>query len=301
MSVFIWLLTIVLIIFIIVAIVIMILRIISTKRLPFFILLFLILPVGQLFMLHSFRYETWSAFWLAGVFLALLADILLLIYAISQEKKTAVEEELKEARHTMVLEKSHYESALERREELAEIRRDFNEKLEAVTKLVGRGRDESARQYIANLAGKINQTAEGAYCNIPVVNAVLTEKGKECALAGIELIVEISLPKALAVSPMHLCSIFSNILDNAIAACKKAQNKDKPVIRLSSLIDGDYLFVKAVNPSDRPGQRPISGRGYGLRIISELAKQYEGGLQTNYRDGQFTAIVTLLALRPVYK
>jgi sensor histidine kinase regulating citrate/malate metabolism len=252
------------------------------------------MPVGQLLMLYSFSFDEWSAFWLSGLLFGLAANVLLLLYAISQEKKTAAQEELRETRHRIALEKSHYEAVEQRREELAVIRRDFNRKLETVAGFVRSGEDKEARAGISALAGKINRTKENPYCAIPVINAVLTEKDRNCAAAGIALSVDLNLPDALAVEPMHLCSIFSNILDNAIAACLEIQGADRPVIRLSTLPDGDYLFIKAVNPSAEP-KKSAPGRGYGTRILKELANRYEGDFQSDYRDGMFTAVVSLLA------
>jgi two-component sensor histidine kinase len=69
----------------------------------------------------------------------------------------------------------------------------------------------------------------------------------------------------------------------------------RPAIQLSSLTDGDYLFIKAVNPSFEP-KKPEPGRGYGMRILSELAEQYGGAFFSEYQSGVFTAVVSLLAV-----
>jgi signal transduction histidine kinase len=281
------------------------------RRVPALLCLFPILPVGQLFMLRSFAFDGWSAFWLIGLSLGFAAYVLLLICTISQEKKTSSEEALRETRHRIELERIHYEAVEQRRRELDRIRRDFSQKLEAIAGFARSGGTAEAREGIFALAGRIDGTKEKPYCAIPVVNAVLAEKAQNCAAAGINLSVDLNLPEDLAVEPMHLCSIFCNLLDNAIAACKTARDGDgtaaergggettergggRPVIRLSSLKDGDYLFIKAVNPSAEP-KCAGPGRGYGLRILSELAGRYGGDFQSDYRDGTFTAVVSLLA------
>ena len=55
---------------------------------------------------------------------------------------------------------------------------------------------------------------------IPVVNDVLSEKNKVCMNDGVELSVDLDFPPVLQVEPLHLCSIFSNLLDNAINGVK---------------------------------------------------------------------------------
>jgi signal transduction histidine kinase len=292
---------------------------VSMRKVPVYLCMFLILPVSLLLMLRSFSFEGWSAYWLAGLLLGLASNFLLLVYAISQEKKTAAQEELRETRHRIELEESHYEAVERRREELGSIRRDFNEKLEAVAGLVCAGEDEEARESISALAESIGRTKENPYCAIPVINAVLTNMEHDCAAAGIVLSIDLNLPNALAIEPMHLCSVFCNILDNAIAACRELQGAGagmggrasadaetlageragsragRPVIRLSSIMDGDYLIIKTTNPAKKPGRKPAPRRGYGLRILSELTKQHGGDFQCHYRDGTFTALASLLA------
>lgn len=274
---------------------VMVWRMISVRKFQPFYLLFFILPIGQLITIYSFIFSTWTVFWLLGVLLSLVADLVLLAYTISQEKKTQLEEELREARHQMELEQFHYREVEQRREELAKIRHDFNNQLASVTQLVLSSENGSAQELIRSLADEISKTEEFLYCAIPVVNAILTEKAQECLQAHIGLEVELDIPARISVEPMHLCSVFSNLLDNAITACKQVPDEKKPVILLSSKVDGDYLFIKAVNPSVEPPKKPLPGHGYGSRILSDLAARYSGNYKSEYRDGMFTAVVSLLA------
>jgi len=80
------------------------------------------------------------------------------------------------------------------------------------------------------------------------------------------------------------------LLDNAIRASK---DFDGGWIRLSSMVIGDYLFIKTENPSEKPPEKPAPGRGYGTRILSDLTARYGGSYLTEYNDGIFTAMVTI--------
>ena len=270
-------------------------RMIGTRKFQPFFLLFFILPIGQLIMVYSFLFTTWTVWGLMGILMSLAADLVLLIYTISQEKKTELEEELRETRHTMELEQSHYRDVEQRREELQKIRHDFNNQLASIGRLIRSGEEASAQDMIHALAEEIADTKENPYCAIPVVNAILTEKAQACTAAGIGFEMELDIPVRLSVEQMHLCSIFSNLLDNAINACKQAQSS-APTIRLTSMVDGDYLFIKAINPSNKPSATPLPGHGYGSRILSDLAARYGGDYQSEYRDGMFTAVASLLAI-----
>ena len=271
-------------------------RTIAARRLRPAFLLFLLLPGSQLIMLYSFTYDTQTIYWLISMFFGLGANFALLAYTVSQESKTALEEEIRETRHLLELEQAHYAQVEERREELAKIRSDFNARLGTAAALVRTGKDDAAGNMITALSEKINNTKENPYCNIPVVNAILTQKAQECAAANIRLSIDLHFPAALDIAPMHLCSIFGNLMDNAITACKNIDNGTSPAIRLSSLAHGDYLFIKTVNTSPQPAKNPKTGRGYGSRILEDIAAIYSGGCQAGYNNGCFTAVVSLLAV-----
>ena len=285
-------------------------RMIKTRRIRFFVLLFLLWPASQIIILYSLDHDPITTFWLVGIVSSLAANFSLLGYTISQENKIELEKGIKEMQHFLELEQAHYCQVEQRMKELAIIRNDFRSRLGTVATLVRLGEDDSARHMISNLSEKINRTKENPYCDIPIINAVLTEKAGECEAADIQLIIDLDLPNHIDIPQMHLCSIFSNLMDNAIAACRNIANgtgaandtnpsqktATRPVIRLSSLAEGDYLFIKTVNPAIEPAMNASPKRGYGFRILSELSSRYDGKYQTEYNSGCFTAIVSLLAV-----
>ena len=236
--------------------------------------------------------------WLIAFFLAVLLDVILGVYASFRDRKSAYEKELRDIQHKMDMEKSHYNEVERRRDELAKIRHDFNNQLVSITQLVRSGEDTLAHELIDSVAQEIAGTQENPYSSIPVVNALLSEKAQECAAAGITLELTLNIPENLQIEQMHLCSIFGNLLDNAITACRKADSGGRPIISLTSVADGDYLFIKLTNPSDEPARKPTEGRGYGTRILSGIAERYDGEYRYGYKNGIFTAAISLLAAPP---
>ena len=233
-------------------------------------------------------------FWCVCILLSAVSIVCLLYYVVSLEKKAELEKELQDIHYTMELEQAHYRTMQERREELARIRHDFNNQLAAVSLLIQSGEENDAQSMLRQLGENIAATREEPYCSVPVINAVLTEKTAMCEREGIRLEVQLDLPDTLTMDPLHLCSIFANLLDNAAKAAKFTA---EPTITLSSAVAGDYLFIKTVNPS-LPQKNPGKGHGYGSKILKQLAAKYDGSYQTSYEDGVFTAVVTLLLEQP---
>lgn len=246
--------------------------------------------------LNYYAYVSASSalFWCVCILMSGGAIVCLLYYVVSLEKKAELEKELQDIHYTMELEQAHYRTIQERREELARIRHDFNNQLAAVSLLIQSGENHDAQNMIRQLGENIAATQEEPYCSVSVINAVLIEKMAMCENESIRLEVELELPDALAIDPLHLCSIFTNLLDNAAEAAKRTEDS---TITLSSAVAGDYLFIKTVNPSLQP-KKPDKGHGYGSKILKQLSEKYDGGYQTSYEDGVFTAVVSLLLEQP---
>jgi signal transduction histidine kinase len=253
---------------------------INGKQLYPQMLLLLALPGLAFLMLYDGLYLRSLAFLYGGNFL-------LLAYAVIFEEKCAVYRE-------KALIKAHRREVENRWDEFRKIRHDMNNQLATIEILIRSEQEESARDMIDTLAQEIINTNENPYCAIPVINAILTEKKHTCAMAGIDLYVELELPERLGVENIHLCSIFGNLLDNAIRASKEVKDVPRPAIELRSLADGDYLFIKSANPSNKPAKTRLPGRGYGTRILTDLAARYHGEYRGEYENGIFTASVLLL-------
>lgn len=253
------------------------------------------LPVILIILCLSLNYYAYISasnmyFWYVCILLSGVSIVFLLYYVVSLEKKTMLEQELQNIHYTMELEQTHYKAVEERCEEFAKIRHDFNNQLSTIHLLIQSGEKNDAHAMLKQLGEDITSTSDNVYCSIPVVNAVLTEKESLCRNVGITLHTALELPEALAIEPLHMCSILSNLIDNAVRGCSESE---QPIITLSSSTAGDYLFLRTVNPAKLP-QKPKSGHGYGSKILKELAKRYDGSYETSYENGIFTAVISLV-------
>ena len=100
---------------------------------------------------------------------------------------------------------------------------------------------------------------------------------------------------------LDLVRVFTNILDNAIEANEKLGKDTKRYIKLSSKAEGNYLYIKAENPSvvtDNSGEFRTNKKkkklhGYGLIILNDIAKSYDGTFSVENQDNIFTALLAL--------
>lgn len=263
-------------------------KIIDDKKTYSHLAFFFILPGCFFAVLYTFVSDLGSTQRWLGLVLTFIGNSVLLLYVLWIAHR--------ETRNIARLEHAYAQEVNNRRENFIMIRHDFNNQLATIGRLIRNGEDSSSQNMIEALSKEIQQTNENPYSNIPVVNAIITEKARVCAQWGIGFNVELDMPERLSVENIHLCSIFGNLLDNAINACKQTDPATQPAIRLQAMVDGDYLFIKLTNPSNKPPKKKAFGRGYGSRILSDLAARYQGEYSGEYENGLYTASVLLLAL-----
>ena len=105
---------------------------------------------------------------------------------------------------------------------------------------------------------------------------------------------EILLEDTAKIQPVHLCSVFSNLLDNARRAAAVCTAKERKII-VKAAQKGDYLHIKVENTSAFPEKRKktADGHGYGQEILKDIAMQYNGDFYTDWKDGIYTAVISM--------
>ena len=95
-----------------------------------------------------------------------------------------------------------------------------------------------------------------------------------------------------------LCTIFSNLLDNAVEACR-AQNGRQDIFVEAKTSAGTFLLSvsnptgAAANITRKTTKADKRNHGFGLKNVERAAKKYGGTLQTDIQNGMFCADVLL--------
>lgn len=142
---------------------------------------------------------------------------------------------------------------------------------------------------------EVARTKEYTYCGNAVVNAVLTEKASACEKCGILMKTELELAEEPNIQPVHLCSIFSNLMDNAIRAAKACPEGQR-FVSVRTMRSGDYFHIKVENSALDPKKEKANDRkGYGKKILADIVFQYDGEFQSSWKDGVYSAVISLTA------
>ena len=172
------------------------------------------------------------------------------------------------------------------------VRHDFRNHLLALDGLLGAGRPEEARAYLAKIDASVQTAILSLYTGNPVVDVLLSEKFRQAQEAGITTAIEGTLPPGP--EDFDLCVLFANALDNAIHACVDVSG-DKSIC-VACTRQGDFLLIRIKN-SCLPGA--VETIGTGLRNMQTVAEKYHGTLRTRCVGATYLLEVLLhISARP---
>lgn len=192
------------------------------------------------------------------------------------------------------LESEHYRNIENQRKALLTLEQQFTEKLNAIYQKILSDEYSTAEGLTAKLIEQVTATKEFPFCPSSIINAVLTNKQHLCQKKSISFKAEISIQDCSCINKIHLCSVFSNLLDNAIHACEELPTEVRRSVTISAKQHGDYLHVKVLNTSLLPVEKaPSTGHGYGQKILTDIASLYHGVFFTEFANGIYKAAISL--------
>lgn len=207
-----------------------------------------------------------------------------------------IADQVQSAEQQLNVQSEYYREMQENIIRVNRIRHDLNNQLKTAYYLLEQGHPEEVRRQLDTLQSCVQEHIGTSYCENFLVDAILKEKSAHCQKLGIPLELHVLVPADLKIESAHLCSAFSNLLDNCIAAAKNAGPDSGPIILRSDIHKG-YLTILCSNPSVPPQKQPrqdiLRRHGMGLEILGRLAKLYDGNFQTSYTDGRFHVTMML--------
>ena len=186
----------------------------------------------------------------------------------------------------------HYETLIADMEDAAKIRHDIRNQLQTVYALLQSGSHEQAKSQLDDIGALVNQAP--SYCANPVINALLQVKAGQYESAGVTLDCRCEVPAAIPIAGVELCSLFSNVLDNALRAARDSAQA-APTVELRSGLQGNVFTLSCRNSCpEKPENTLRPGHGLGLEILRDLAARHDGTVQTRHENGTFFTTVQLL-------
>lgn len=184
-------------------------------------------------------------------------------------------------------------------------RHDFNNHINCLYGLIKLEKSHEAQQYIERLAEdtiRINNIIDAGN---PVLTAILNTKSTAAQRDKINMDTAIELPENIKIEPIDLSIIVSNLLDNALEACKSEDVENKHIM-LDMRIRSNNLIIKVSNSKSSQivvntnaidagfTSKPDSANhGFGLSNIKHAVNKYGGIVKFEDKGSSFTANIAL--------
>lgn len=132
------------------------------------------------------------------------------------------------------------------------------------------------------------------YCDNVILNIIINEKVDFCKKNEIDFDVKVCSIDIDFMEPIDITTIFGNLLDNAVEACKGIKRGH---IALEAGSFNGFIYVQLFNSFSKKTKWDVRGfplsdkgeqHGIGLRNVEKILKKYNGNMEFSAEEGVFT-------------
>ncbi len=231
---------------------------------------------------------------IVGVFIQLGAVILLKVSNnISREKELEAKIYLKE--------QQQYYEYLERRERnTKKFRHDVRNHLELLTEFIAKKQYKEVDEYLERINIKIDELGNAISLGNGIAEAIVNKYYYQALNLGINMKVSGAFPTECRIDAFDLCTIFSNILSNALEA---ASESEKKMVYLDCRYNDKNIIINIRNTYKDQGQfkdnyfvTTKSNReyhGFGLENVKECIERNNGLIDIEVEKEEFIETISI--------
>lgn len=245
-----------------------------------------------------------STFVIVAVICMILANISVGMLAPYLLKQVTMETNMDYGQELSSMEYKYYEMSVENEKRLHEIKHDISNQIQTAYAFISNGQTKTGLELINELKLRYALVDQMVYCNVPVINIILSNKKKEAVAKNIETHIRVKETlDNLPISDFDLSTVICNLIDNAIEGCECSE-QPRPRLIVEILQKNQYLVVRVLNSckisiniesTDKieTTKSKSQAHGLGMPIIAGIAKKYHGDFVVSAQNGIFTATAVM--------
>ena len=203
--------------------------------------------------------------------------------------------ELESNEHQMKLEYEYLNEIITRQTISAKEMHDLKNQLYAIRDAI-KNDDAKGLEMIDGICKTVNSAQEIKYTTNSAINALINSKKKLMDEKKIKLNCDINVLNFDFIASLDACALLGNLLDNAIEALDKEENKN---VSIKMIERCNYLSIQISNDSSNLNEnlettkKNKNAHGYGLKNVKEIVEKYQGNLQIKKTEGKFIVSIIL--------
>lgn len=189
---------------------------------------------------------------------------------------------------------------IENEEKMRRFRHDIKAHFTAMDGLLKYGETEQLQQYLYTVQEKLKDNKLRVFTGITAVDAIVSEYYNRAQDNQILWSWEGRLALPDTVSIFSICTIFSNLLSNAVEACEKIEGERQIKIKIKSI--EDVVCIKIINTADKSmsindleitSKKDSLNHGLGLKTVKEMVEAVQGKIEYRLENGWFEIEILL--------
>jgi len=183
------------------------------------------------------------------------------------------------------------------------IRHDMKNHLAAISAYALENKGAEIAAYISALHSDIGETALHSNTGNIAFDSIINFKLKNVKQENIQTEICLALPKTLGIETSDVAAILGNLLDNALEAVARAQEKKLTIdieykrgalfIQIKNTFDGVLRYAGEGEGKRIATRKESADHGRGLKNIARAAEKYNGYMDIAHDAQTFTAVVFL--------
>lgn len=199
----------------------------------------------------------------------------------------------------------NYRALLELYEKKSVLVHDMKNHLLAMAKMLEEGQKEETLAYIAQMTGGIRKSGSVIHTNHKILDSILNQKFQEAREAQLDIQCAYDDMRDLKLDLAEICSLFANLLDNAIEAAGQCPDGAERRIDVACRKQGRMLVVSVSNSVAeenklepdallRTTKADKEMHGFGMISVKKVISGHDGYMKADIRDHRLYIVVYLV-------
>lgn len=209
--------------------------------------------------------------------------------------------ENKMIKDNVLKEQNYYKKINEEKDKVRSLHHDIKNHIICIKNLCEDEKIDKILEYINSMEVNINayrKLSKDFNTGNMILDSILREKKLICIEKGIDFYVDMDFSKSSFIEMIDICTIFSNLIDNAIEACDKIHMSDIPKkITLKSKYIDDFCIILVENTKINEikksknlfltSKKNSYMHGIGLNNVIKTVEKYFGQINFKYYKNLF--------------